>query len=472
VSPLIILIIGLVVVLGGILALKLHPILALLSGALIVALLTTDELKTRYAMDRTMSPAATTAFLSQSIGERVAMGFGDTCTKVGLLIALASIIGKCLLDSGAAERIVRTMLSVFGERRAPAAFMVSSFALGIPIFFDTVFYLMIPLARAMGARLQRSYSLFVIAIIAGGTMAHSLVPPTPGPLFAATAFGVSIGMMILVGTTIGLICSIAGLTYGAWANRREYIPLRSTSDTTLEELQVWLDKDTSQLPSFFMSNLPIALPVVLIAFDVVIESTGIVLPSWLAVFFSIAGHPVIALFIAALISLTILSHQRGYKFKELKSPIEDSISSAGTIILITASGGAFGAMLQQTSIGSWLAEMMPDYGIAALPLAFLITAVIRTAQGSATVAMITAVGMLSAFQDPSVTGFHPVYLAVVVGCGSKVFGWMNDSGFWIICKMSGFTEAETIRNSSVMMAIMGVTGLVATMIMAWLFPLI
>jgi GntP family gluconate:H+ symporter len=471
-SPLLLLIIGLVVVLGGILALKLHPILALLSGALIVAMLTTTDLKIKYAADRGMSEKATETFLGQSIGERVALGFGDTCTKVGLLIVLASIIGKCLLESGAAERIVRTMLSVFGERRAPIAFMFSSFALGIPIFFDTVFYLMIPLARAMGARLLKSYSLFILALIAGGTMAHSLVPPTPGPLFAASAFGVSIGMMIIVGTIIGLICSAVGLTYAAWVSRREPIPLRSTNDTTLEELQAWLNKDTSQLPSFFMANLPIALPVVLIAFDVVAESTGVNLPPLLADFFSVVGHPVIALFIAALISLVILARQKGYKFKELKSPVEDSISSAGTIILITASGGAFGAMLQQTSIGSWLAEMIPDYGMAALPLAFLITAVIRTAQGSATVAMITAVGMLSAFQDPAVTGFHPVYLAVVVGCGSKLFAWMNDSGFWIICKMSGFTEAETIRSSSVMMAIMGVTGLIATMIMAWLFPLV
>jgi gluconate:H+ symporter, GntP family len=471
-SPIIILIIGLTVVLGGILVAKLHPILSLLCGALIVGLLTTDDLLLKYAADRDMSDAATKTFLNQSLGERVAVGFGDTCTKVGLLIVLASIIGKCLLDSGAAERIVRTMLSVFGERRAPAAFMVSSFALGIPIFFDTVFYLMIPLARAMGVRLQRSYSLFVIAIIAGGTMAHSLVPPTPGPLFAASAFGVSIGMMIIVGAIVGLICSVAGLIYGAWANRREYIPLRSTNDTTLEELQAWLNKDTSQLPSFFLSNLPIALPVVLIAFDVVVDSTHVELTPWVANVFAVIGHPVIALFIAALISLAILAKQRGYNVKELKNPVEDSISSAGTIILITASGGAFGAMLQQTSIGNWLAEMMPDYGMAALPLAFLITAVIRTAQGSATVAMITAVGMLSAFQDPAVTGFHPVYLAVVVGCGSKLFAWMNDSGFWIICKMSGFTETETLRNSSVMMAIMGVTGLLATMLMAWLFPLV
>jgi gluconate:H+ symporter, GntP family len=233
-----------------------------------------------------------------------------------------------------------------------------------------------------------------------------------------------------------------------------------------------LKKDTSQLPSFFMSNVPILLPVLLIASDVIIDNTAATVPDWLRNFISVVGHPVIALFIATMISLYILARQKGYHLKELKKPLEDSVSSAGTIILITASGGAFGTMLQQTSIGSWLADVMPDYGMAALPLAFVITAVIRTAQGSATVAMITAVGMLSALQDPEVTGFNPVYLAVVVGCGSKVFAWMNDSGFWIICKMSGFTEAVTLRYSSVMMTIMGITGLIATMIMAWLFPLV
>jgi GntP family gluconate:H+ symporter len=221
-----------------------------------------------------------------------------------------------------------------------------------------------------------------------------------------------------------------------------------------------------------MSNMPILLPVFLIATDVILDNTTADVPSWLRDVMAVIGHPVIALFIATLIALGIVAKQKGYHLKELKKPLEDSVSSAGTIILITASGGAFGTMLQQTSIGNWLAEVMPNYGMAALPLAFFITAVIRTAQGSATVAMITAVGMLSAFQDPAVTGFHPVYLAVVVGCGSKVFAWMNDSGFWIICKMSGFTEAVTLRYSSVMMTIMGVTGLIATMIMAWLFPLV
>ena len=161
-----------------------------------------------------------------------------------------------------------------------------------------------------------------------------------------------------------------------------------------------------------------------------------------------------------------------FKLKELKKPVEDAVLSAGTIILITSTGGAFGHILQQTSIGSWIAEEASGYQYAILPLAFFITAVIRTAQGSATVAMITAVGMLTVFNTEGALNFHPVYLAIVIGCGSKLFPWMNDSGFWIICKMSGFTERETIRNFSYLLLLMGIVGLVATMIMAKLFPLV
>jgi len=142
------------------------------------------------------------------------------------------------------------------------------------------------------------------------------------------------------------------------------------------------------------------------------------------------------------------------------------------IILITATGGAFGAMLQQTSIGNWLVGLSPDYKLAALPLAFIIAAVIRTAQGSATVSIITAVGMLTAFAAPGALPFNPVYLAIVIGCGSKLFPWMNDSGFWIICKMSGFTEGETIRNFSFLLSIMGLVGLATTMVLAKIFPLL
>lgn len=471
-TPIILLIIGLIVVLAGILWLKLHPVIALLMGALIVGALTSPELLKQYASSKGLTEAQTTQLLNQSLGERVAIGFGNTCEKIGLLIMLASIIGKGLLDSGAAERIVRSMLSVFGQKKAPWAFMLSSFALGIPIFFDTVFYLMIPLARAMGVRYQKSYALFVMAIIAGGTIAHSLVPPTPGPLFAAGAFGVSIGLMIIVGIIIGLACSTAGLVYAFWLNKRQDIAVRTTADTSVEALKTWLNKDTTQLPSFFMANLPILLPVILISGDTIMNGMSISAPAAIASFFAFTGDPNIALFIAMIISLVLLAKQHDFKLKDLKKPVEESILSAGTIILITSTGGAFGQILQQTSIGSWIAEEASDYQYAILPLAFFITAIIRTAQGSATVAMITAVGMLTVFNAEGALNFHPVYLAIVIGCGSKIFPWMNDSGFWIICKMSGFTERETIRNFSYLLLLMGIVGLIATMIMAKLFPLV
>ncbi|MHC4510628.1 MAG: GntP family permease, partial [Planctomycetota bacterium] len=150
--------------------------------------------------------------------------------KIGILIAMASIIGKCLLESGAAERIIRTALKWFGESRAPLAFLSSGFLLAIPVFFDTVFYLMIPLAKAMGMRTRRNYGLYIMAIVAGGTMAHSLVPPTPGPLFVAGELSVSLGLMILGGIFIGLFTISSGYVYALWANRRWPIPLRDSAD--------------------------------------------------------------------------------------------------------------------------------------------------------------------------------------------------------------------------------------------------
>jgi GntP family gluconate:H+ symporter len=142
------------------------------------------------------------------------------------------------------------------------------------------------------------------------------------------------------------------------------------------------------------------------------------------------------------------------------------------IILITAAGGALGAVLQQTGIGPRIEGLAATYNIAVLPLAFLVTALVRTAQGSATVSMITAVGILSGFSDPAVLGFHPVYLALAIGCGSKPIPWMNDSGFWVVGKMSGLTEAETLKTFSTELTLMGFAGIAVVMVAAKVLPLV
>ncbi|MCM8536771.1 MAG: GntP family permease [Lentisphaeraceae bacterium] len=468
-DALIILGIGMLVVIGGILGLKLHPFLALILGAIAVSLCTSDAHIRRYAESKSMSEKQTQSLVSQTTGKKIADGLGKTAGKIGILIAMAALIGKCLLDSGAAERIVRSTLGLLGEKRAPAAFMGSGFILGIPVYFDTVFYLMIPLAKSVAAKVGKNFGLYTMAIIAGATMAHSLIPPTPGPLLVAGELGVDIGKMILGGLLLGSCTLVTGYAYAKWANKKFPIPVRDSTEVTVEELKQASEKDLKDLPPLWLSVLPIALPVLLIAGNTILpklitagEEGSTVLD--LITFF---GNKDIALTISAFIALWMLARQIKDQDK-LKSAVQKAITGAGMIILITAAGGAFGGILQQTGIGPHIKDLATRYQISLLPLAFFVTVLIRTAQGSATVAMITSVGIFSGMAGQ--LSFDPLYLALAIGCGSKPFPWMNDSGFWVICKMSGMTEKETLKTSSTMMSLMALSGLIILMIAVNIFP--
>ena len=430
----------------------------------------------------------------RTIGERVAEGFGRTCTGIGILIALAAIIGKCLLDSGAADRIVRTALKWFGEAGAPAAFMLSGFLLGIPVFFDTVFYLMMPLGKALRVRTGRNYLVYVLTIVCGGTMAHSLVPPTPGPLFVADELGVSLATMIVGGGIVGLACGAFGYVYATIAGRIWDLPLRDTGEVSLEELTAASEVDESELPPLWLSLTPILLPVLLIMSFAVVDAVadmpvgadgkapiaknivaacGLVDANgspqrWLKT----VGNKNIALGIAAAVGLlTLVWHKRRSR-RDLAKGVGVALESGGVIILITAAGGAFGGVLRETGVAELIRDLPRSSPAMICVLAFLITTAIRTAQGSATVAMITAVGVLSGLAKGGDLGFHPVYLALAIGCGSKPIAWMNDSGFWVITKMSGMTEGEGLKYITPMTASMGLVGLLMVVIGVTLFPMV
>jgi len=410
---------------------------------------------------------------NQTIGEKVAGAFGNTCGKIGILIALAAIIGKCLLDSGAADRIVRSALKVVGERGAGVAFVGSGFLLGIPVFFDTVFYLMMPLGKAMRMRTGGNYLLYILSIVAGGTMAHSLVPPTPGPLLVAEELGVDLGLMIVAGCLIGMCSSTAAFFYARFVNARHEVPLRESADFSLDELESLSQRDETELPPLWLSVMPIVLPVLLIAGNTVAEELGL-LASGGGLEYAMAtlGNKNIALAVAAVIAIGLMVWQRRKSLDALAEPLQGAIASGGVIILITAAGGAFGAMLQQTGVVSMI-RGLPQYSpLIILTMAFFVTTAIRTAQGSATVAMITAVGILSGFASQGQLGCHPVYLALAIGCGSKPIAWMNDSGFWVICKMSGMTEGEGLRFVTPMSILMGLVGLGATLVAAFVLPMV
>lgn len=494
-NPLLILLAGMVVVLGGILWLRLHAFLALLLGALTVAVLTPadsvrdwsyrqemaeladDAGEAERARQEIIATAAADADAGTNFVERVATEFGKGCANLGILIAMAAIIGKCLLDSGAAERIVVGMRRGLGDERAPLAFTASGFLIGIPVFFDTVFYLLMPLGRALYMQTRKDYLLYILTIVAGGTMAHSLVPPTPGPLFVAAELDVDVGVMMLGGCLVGIVTASAGYAYAVWANRRWVIPLRPLAALADDEAEAEAEAETAAaesgeereklLPPLTLSLLPIVLPVALIGGDRICAALGYHLPAWAAVL----GNKNIALIIAAAIGLALLMWQKRMSLGKLGPSIQAALASAGLIILVTSAGSAFGGVLRETGIDETLAGAVPESHLMILVLAFGTTTLVRIAQGSATVAMITAVGVVAPVVGTIDLPYHTVYIALAIGCGSKPILWMNDSGFWIMSRMSGMTEKETLKTVSVMAALMGFVGLIVVLAGALLLPL-
>ncbi|SEI91969.1 gluconate:H+ symporter, GntP family [Cyclobacterium xiamenense] len=474
-DPFFILLVGMLIVVGGIIGGKLNPFIALLLAALVVAWMTPASAIVDFALSKGQSQAAAEALAQRSIGERIADAFGSTVGKIGILIAMAAIIGKSMLMSGAAERIVRSILGLTGEKNAPLAFLSGSFFLGIPVFFDTVFYLMIPLAKAMAMRLKESYLLLVLCITAGAAMANSLVPPTPGPLFLIAEMDIPIGMMMVGGFLIGLVTIAAGYVFAVWANKRNPIPLRDSLDAPLSEIQSLADKPQSQLPGLGLAVSPIAIPLLLITGSAFISTFwGMDSSQTSPVFFDLIhflGEKNMALILGAMAALLTLFLQRNKQEKGMKGAVQAALTSGGVIILITAAGGAFGAMLQQTGISLKIASLTEGYQMALIPLAFFITALVRTAQGSATVAMITASGILSGMSTAGLD-YHHLYLGLSIACGSKLIPWMNDSGFWIVCKMSNLTEKEALKTFSPLLTIMGLVGLLTIMLAAKILPLV
>lgn len=478
-DPILLLFIGILIVVGGIIGFKLHPFLALLLGALVVAALTPASYLEQFGLSKGMDAAVALAFSKKSVGERIATEFGNTCAKIGILIAIAAIIGKCMLESGAAERIIRALLKLTGIEKAPFAFLFGSFFLGIPVFFDTVIFLMIPLAKAMTLRIGKDYLLLILCIMSGAAMANSLVPPAPGPLFLIGEMHIPIGLMMMCGIVVGLFTISAGYLFSVWANKRMPIELRDSVDARLEDLKTISAKEDKHLPGLFVSLLPVLIPLVLIITDTLLTnfahedpSNESALQHWFFATIKFLGDKNIAVILGGAAALLLIAKTKRQKKESLTPFVQNALMSGGGIILITAAGGAFGGTLQQTGISAKIAAMTAGYQMALIPMAFFVAALVRTAQGSATVALITASGILSGMASQENLAFNPVYIGLAIGCGSKLVPWMNDAGFWVFCKLSDLTEKEALKTISPLLVVMGLTGLIVILIGAKLFPLI
>ena len=449
-DPIVILIIGVVLLIAMMLILRLNAFVALITTAMIVSLL---------------APGADAAEKITRVGK----AFGGVAGGIGIVIAMAAIIGKCMMDSGAADRIVRSFLRALGEKRAPTALMLSGFVLSVPVFFDTVFYLLVPLARSLWTSTRKNYVLYLTAIVAGAAITHTLVPPTPGPLFMASELKIDVGLMMLLGLLVGLPTAAIGVLVCKIINRLMDIPMRPYAGQAEPEV---LDDD--RLPSFWISFSPIALPVLLISLNTITKALDV--GGLTAQIAGVLGHRDLALLLAAAAAMLVLVRQRKLSFKELAARSETALMSGGMIILITAAGGAFGAMLREAGIKDWLAEMLggegQTVGFSMLLVAFAVAVVMKFAQGSGTVSMITTVSIFAAMGvSHEMLGCNLVYLAMAIGSGSLVGDWMNNSGFWIFARMGGLTEVETLKSWTILTAALGFIGLGFTLALAKLMPM-
>ncbi len=304
--------------------------------------------------------------------------------------------------------------------------------------------------------------------------AHGFVPPTPGPLAVALELGVDLGATILVGIAVALpTVFVSGVLYGKWINSRLDVPLRETMGSSVERVEELADRPTSKLPGVFEAALPIILAVMLIASNTTVDSlidVGFLVEGGVAdTVSSFVGDANIALTAAALAAAITYLRWESLEREVWSDELVDSLQSGGHIAAITAAGGAFGGMLAASGIGDFIATTLEGLGIPLLAAGFVIAATIRIAQGSATVALLTAAGIVAPLVGDLTV--HPVYMVMAIGAGGTIFSWYNDSGFWIVKEIGGLTQEETFKIWTALTTIVSIAGFAVTFIMSQLFPM-
>ena len=388
---------------------------------------------------------------------------GASISGIAVVIGLAVVSGQIMDESGAAEKIARSILKITGNEKAPLAMVGTGYALSIPLFSDTCYYLLIPIARALSLSSGQSFVAMIVAMGCGALATHCFVPPTPGPLAMAETLGVDLGLTMIIGMVVALFASLAGgWLYGKWISKRVEIPKERYASGDVDT------GATRDLPPLGLSLLPIIIPVVLVSGNTLLNAF---LPGTaIANFFGVVGQAIVALAISVVVSYVTLGIMRGKNIKDMALLTEKAIGIGAICIMITGAGGAFGGVLVECGVGNTITSMFQELGLSPIIFAYIMAVIFKTSQGSSATAMITVSAMFAPLLTQMNLTFHPVYLIMAIASGAMTFSWMNDSGFWIIAKLCNMTEKETLKTISMGSLVMSVVGLVVTLIMSTLLP--
>jgi Gnt-I system low-affinity gluconate transporter len=386
-------------------------------------------------------------------------GMGNVLGFIAIVVGIGSIFGEILQVSGGAEALSRTMLKKFGEERSSWALMTTGFIIAIPVFLDVGFIILVPMAYALSRKTGRSVLYYAIPLLAGLAVTHAFIPPTPGPIAVAEIIDVQLGWVILFGFIVGFPTAVvAGPYFGRYIAKKIHI---DPPDIT-EEQEMVKASEQRDLPSFGMVVFLIALPLFLILAstitDLAVSSGWVQDQLWVEIVLFI-GHPFLALLIATLAAMYFLGVKRKYSGKQLMQVANKALGPAGLIILVTGAGGVFKQILVDSGVGAAIAETVTNQNIPPVVLAYILAVIIRLTQGSATVAMITAAGMVAPVIEVLGTGdIGKALVVLVIAAGATTFSHVNDSGFWLVGKYLNMTEKQTLQSWSIMETIISVVG--------------
>ncbi len=432
--------------------LKLHPFLALIAGSAVLGIVA------QYSLLDTLDSFST--------------GFGSTAAGVGILIALGAMIGKLLADSGGADRIVETITSRVSEQQLPWAMALIAAILGLPLFFEVGVVLLVPVVLLVSRSTGQPLMRIGIPALAGLSVMHGLVPPHPGPLVAIDTLGVDLGRTLMLGIVVAIpTLMIAGPLLGSIitkyvpANAPEHlIPARrgsgsgSKSAGSSSDAGAGSDGSARRTPKFGAALLAVLLPVILMLAMAVAE-IALEEGSQVRTVLEVLGAPTVALLAGLVVAMIALGRGAGMSLSAVNDSIGSGLPPIATILLIVAAGGGFKQTLIDTGVGDVVGEYADGANLSPIVLGWLVAVGIRLATGSATVATITAAGIVS----PLVGGLSTnegALLALAIGAGSLFFSHVNDAGFWLVKEYFGLTVGQTIKSWSLMETVISVSGLV------------
>ena len=380
-------------------------------------------------------------------------GMGNTLGFVAVVVGLGAMFGAILEHSGGAEALANYLLQKFGEKNTSFALMLTGFFVAIPVFFDVGFIILIPLIYSLQRRTKKSLLLYGLPLLAGLAVTHAFIPPTPGPVAVADILKADLGWVILIGFIAGIPTAIiSGPIFAKYISKKIHIdaPKLIVEGTAI-----------TNFPPVGMILSIIGLPIILIVGNTFLNSPlleDLNIPDVFKKWMGLIGHPFTALILANLIAWYLLGIKRGVQKDDLLKITTRSMGPAGIIILLTGAGGVFKEMLVNTGSGEMIANYLSDGGMGILLFAFIVAALIRVLQGSATVAMITAAGLTAPLLLGDVGEIQKALIVIAIASGASIMSHVNDSGFWLVSKYLGLTEKQTFRSWTVMTTILALVG--------------